>query len=265
MTNGQTYRVWLNVMDGAGNWSNWSVYTPLILYQLPNQVPTASSVKAQEPDYCSAGPSVTVSWNYSDPEMTPQSAYQVQVDNNASFGSPEFDSGKRTGATTSYYVNSGLTWGTVYRSRVRVWDGSDTVSAWTEQSLCAGPPGNPSGCQGDQRSWRSPQNQYPTNVSTFSWTPSKVITDEVTQFDDAQTVCYKTPPNTVDPCHQWDWTWGDGTPGVSQQDPTHTFSTEGTYQVTLKATDSLNGYACSATKTVNVQKPIPTWKEIIPE
>jgi len=57
----------------------------------------------------------------------------------------------------------------------------------------------------------------------------------------------------------------DGTPDVNEQDPTHIFSTPGRYQVTLKATDQQNGYTCGYSKTLNIQKPIPFWKEVLPQ
>src|SRR3989344_5530039 len=56
-------------------------------------VPTTSSVSVVTPNYCTTGPSITANWSFSDPSGSPQQSYQVQVDNQPSFGSPELDSG----------------------------------------------------------------------------------------------------------------------------------------------------------------------------
>jgi len=228
-----------------------------------NNPPTASSVKATEPDYCIFGPSITVSWVYTDPEGTTQTAYRMQIDDNAGFSSPDYDSGKILSSSTAIYA-IGLTWNTTYRARVMVWDGSDNASAWAIQTLCQGPPANPSGCAGNQQSWKSPNNQYPSDLDTFSWTPAKPALNKPVQFDDGSTTCYKTPPNTVDVCLAWNWIFGDG--GTSTlRDPSHTYANTGSYDVNLKATDQQNGYTCGYSKTLNIQKPIPFWKEVLPQ
>ena len=231
---------------------------------LANIAPTTSNVRATEPDYCVFGPSIIGSWTYSDPEGTPQRAYQIQADDNAGFSSPNFDSGKIISNATTHFISTGLTWNTTYRIRVRTWDTPDLPSAWTIQSLCTGPPGNPSGCSGDQKSWQSPKNQYPNNMNTFTWTPTRPTINQPVQFDDGNITCYKTPPNTVDTCLRWDWTWGDGSPGVNQQSPTHTYTANGVYNVSLRAQDQQNGYACTGTKQITIQKPIPNWREVLP-
>ncbi len=263
MTAGRRYHVYLKVDDAAGNTSGWNPNV-LILYT-PSTPPTVTNVKTQEPDYCTVGPSDTVSWSYADAEGTTQSAYQIQIDNNKTFTSPELDSGKTPGATTSAYVTlNGITWGQTYFVRVQVWDGADTPSGWTTQTLCAGPPGgNPSGCAADQKSWTTPQHAYPAQAGTFTWTPDKPPAGTDAQFDAGSSVCYTMPPNTATACGQYNWDWGDGTPGVNQQNPTHAFATDGAYKVTLNLVDG-NAYTCGASGQINAQKKLPWWKEILP-
>ncbi|MGH2870956.1 MAG: PKD domain-containing protein [Solirubrobacteraceae bacterium] len=63
------------------------------------------------------------------------------------------------------------------------------------------------------------------------------------------------------PLVAWSWSFGDSASGAadssSLQDPMHTFSAPGSYQVTLTAIDA-NGLAASDTQTVTVSAPAPT-------
>lgn len=68
----------------------------------PNSAPTASNVTATQPNYCSSGPGATISWKYTDVDGDPQSAFQVQVDDNSNFSSPTVDSGKVSSSGKSY-------------------------------------------------------------------------------------------------------------------------------------------------------------------
>jgi len=276
MTTGRRYHIFLNVIDTAGNASNW-VPNVSILYQA-NEPPVVWNVTALEPDYCQVGPAIIVQWTYTDVNNVPvgadpQSAYRMQIDDNASFNSPEFDTGKLNGTTTSYYASSGLTWGKTYRARVMVWDSTDTPSAWTNQTFCVGPvdansgESNP-GCSQEpldnENDWKSPQNQYPSGVTTFSWTPAFPTQNQLVQFDASSTQCYKTPPNSPDGCRRWDWTFGDGGT-VNQQNPTHTYTSYSIYTVRLRVQDQQNGYHCSADKNITVQQPVPSWREVLPQ
>jgi hypothetical protein len=240
--------------SGAGGSGNDSV----VVTVPANTAPAATNVTLTQPDYCSFGPGGTISWTYSDPEAQPQSAYQVQVDTNAGFSSIDYDSGKVLSSTNAATIPQGsLAFNqTNYRVRVSVWDSINLQSAWTTMTICVGPPGgNPSGCSGNQQSWNTPPFQYPRNISTFTWTPNKPPINQITQFNHGSAACTGS-------CSRWDWTFGDGT-GVNQQDPAHAYSTAQNYNVALRVTDSAS-QACSATKSLTVQRPIPNWKEIFP-
>jgi len=54
----------------------------------------------------------------------------------------------------------------------------------------------------------------------------------------------------------WSWNFGDGTAPVTEQNPTHTFPSAGSYTVTLTATDD-RGASNTATATVKVEAPPP--------
>ncbi len=55
----------------------------------------------------------------------------------------------------------------------------------------------------------------------------------------------------------WSWTFGDGGTSI-QQNPTHTYGTNGTYNVTLLVTSS-TGCTASITKTITVQPKATAW------
>jgi PKD repeat protein len=246
--------------DSTGAWSYWSVSTPLILFET-NSSPTASNVTATEPDYCTSGPAVTVSWTFADPgDPTPQqSAYQVQIDDDPAFGSVNFDSGKVMSSSTAY-LQSGLGWNVQYYSRARVWDEGDVSSAWTNQLFCVGP-----GCIGGT-AWRSPAHPYPTNVNNFSWTPIKPPIGSPVTFNDGPTTCYSAP-GVPTPCSTWAWTFGDPLGGISTlQSPVYTYTTAGSYNVNVTVTDGTS-YSCtpSVPKVITVQAGLPFIKEVLPK
>lgn len=211
-----------------------------------NPVPSASNVTVTQPDYCVSGPAATVSWTYSDPSGSPQSAYQVQIDDQGSFNSPEVDSGKVNSGSTSFFSGQGLLdFNTTYRARVRVWNGFDQASDWTTSGSFKTPP------------YAYPQVNFTWTANGISENPSPPIGTDV-QFTD-QTV-FNGPVNN----RQWSWLFGDGDSSTSQN-PSHAYTAEGTYYVTLTATDNA-GQSCSRTRgPLLIQKPIPVWKEVAPQ
>ncbi|OGN22557.1 MAG: hypothetical protein A2918_02235 [Candidatus Yanofskybacteria bacterium RIFCSPLOWO2_01_FULL_42_49] len=205
----------------------------------PPSIPSVSDITVTEPNYCISGPAATVGWTYSDPGGGPQSAYQVQIDDKGSFDSPEVDTGKIISGSKSYFTGQGiLQFNVTYRARVRVWNGFDRVSNWMTGS-----------------SWKTPNYAYPQ--VDFSWSPPNPPLNNPVQFTD-QTVFGGNPNGRL-----WSWTFGDGG-SSAQQNPSHTYVGEGTYYVTLTATDNAN-QSCARTKgPILIQKSIPLWKEIAP-
>ena len=204
-----------------------------------NQPPTVPTASVTEPNYCSSF-GAYVNWTYSDPDGNPQSAYQVQIDEQGSFGSPEIDTGKISGSGTSYFASGGLVFNITYKARVRVWDSLDSISGWTE-SL----------------SWKTPKHAYP--FVDFIYTPSiDIPAKQPVQFTD-QTIFYDGGGGT----RVWSWLFGDGGTS-SQQNQSHTYNLPGLYQSSLTATDKDN-YSCSRTKPVTIQLPVPVWKEVSPK
>ena len=204
------------------------------------------SVTVTEPNYCVTGPGGTVTWSYSDPQGSPQSAYQVQVDDQGSFNSPEVDSGQINSGSGSYAMPSGrLGFNITYRARVRVWNNAGGVSNWSTSP-----------------SWKTPTHAYPNANAPyqFSWTPPTPIPTVPVQFSDR--TWFDGSSNNK----QWRWTASNGQTST-QQNPQFTFATAGTYQVTEEVRDNAmpSGQYCTGpTQTINVKKPVPTIKEVPP-
>jgi PKD repeat protein len=203
----------------------------------PNNPPSATNLKVTSPDYCKLGPGATIfSWTFTDPDGDSQSAYQVQIDNNSNFSSPEVDSGKINSSSNSYSPQTGLNYNTTYYWRVKVWDSEGNESSWSY-----GP------------SFTTPKHAYPTPAFTFS--PEKPQPGQAVQFTDKSQAFGGTIIKS------WSWTFQDGNPSQStQQNPTVTFSSYGQKQVTLKVVDSDNLGPCSTSTIINLRKPLPWWE-----
>jgi len=220
------------------NGSNYGVVSTFCA----NNPPSATNLEVRQPDYCLSGPTGIFSWTFSDPDVGDyQTGYQVQVDNNSDFSSPEDDSGKVISNSNSYASpQAKLSYNTRYYWRLKVWDKADVSSNWI-----SGP------------SFATPSHAYPT--IDFSWLPQSPSVNELTQFTDQSTVYGGTTKAS------WFWTFQDGEPGSSnQQNPTVKFISPGQKQVTLRVTDS-DGYSCQVSKiTPGIKPPLPKWKEIPP-
>jgi len=221
---------------GLGQWCGTANFTR-------NASPTVSTVTVTELDYCTSL-GAYVNWTYSDPESDPQSAYQVQIDNQDSFGSPEVDSGKMTDSGTSYFAGSGLAFNTTYKARVRVWDSNDNVSNWTESG-----------------SWKTPKHAYP--YVDFIYSPSDDIpAKQPVQFTDSTTF-YDSGGTGA---RAWNWLFKapSSSPSSTLQNPTYTYNDPGVYQVKEIVVDK-DGYTCDRTKSITIAQPVPVWKEVSPK
>ncbi|OGM98255.1 MAG: hypothetical protein A2915_04020 [Candidatus Yanofskybacteria bacterium RIFCSPLOWO2_01_FULL_41_34] len=222
--------------------------------------PTTSNITITEPDYCVSGSAVTVGWSYSDLAGSPQSAYQVQITDTGNFNNPVLDTGKIISGSSAYFTGQGvLEFNTTYKARVRTWSGYDAISGWANSyTTCNGP-----GCGGGgSGSWKTPSYAYPQ--VDFSWTANGVQNNpspplnKLVQFTD--TTVFNGNSNG----REWSWTFGDGGSSTTQN-PSHTYVTEGSYYVTLTATDNADQTCIKTKGPLIIQKPIPKWREIAPK
>ena len=86
-----------------------------------------------------------------------------------------------------------------------------------------------------------PTTVYPPPVAVIN--PQNVCVNAVTVLSNSSTAA------PGDPISTYDWNFGDGTANSSQNNPSHTYTTPGTYNVTLIVT-SVNG--CKDTTTIPV-------------
>jgi PKD repeat protein len=224
--------------------SNYKVFLTAPL----NQPPTANklSVDAQSSDVIcgeTEGSRAKFSWNFVDPDpRDSQSAYQIQIDNNSNFSSPEVDTKKTLSSSQTFLLSRPYTllnWGTTYYWRLMVWDSHDATSTWIN-----GP------------SFTTPSHSYP--VIDFSWDPQRPIVGQVVKFTDTSTVYGGATKSS------WYWTFQNGNPSSStNQNPTTTFSSIGESEINLEITDS-SGYSCSVKKFLQTTYPLPFFKEIPP-
>jgi len=218
-----------------------------------NSPPSATNLNVTQPDYCIVGwASAIFSWTFTDPDGDSQSAYQIQVDNNSNFSSPEVNTGKILSSSNSYATLPGnLAWNTTYYWRIKVWDNYDAESNWASGS-----------------SFQTPSHGYPSPDFTVS--PQNPAIGELVFFiDDSK--CYSSPANTEYNCSggasiSYFWEFGDGQTSTKKGNATTTYTTIGPKTAKLTITDnSLSPAAsCETTRPVNVTLPLPYWREIPP-
>lgn len=237
--NGQPHDIFTYVQDDDGVW--WPVSSGTVNCVPPP--PVVLNPDVTEPNYCRFGPGGTVTWTYSS-SGSPQTFWRVQI-----FTFPPrrmiYDSGKTLGDTTSITAVDGeprqFQYATQYRTQVRVWDEFDTRSAWAQAPR-----------------FTTPAHAYPR--ADFSSEPPAPAAGLETTF--TETTVYD-PAAVISP-PQWDF--GDGT-GDSGTPVVHTYQSEGDLTVRMTATDAslAPGGVCTAQKMLKVQKPIPGFKEVLPQ
>lgn len=210
---------------------------------IPPAPPQVNITSIDQPDYCSNGPQATVNWNYFSPPGLPQAQWRVRAYSDALLSAQVYDSGIRPGATSSMSTGPGpwFTYNRTYYVRLEVWD----TAGGTAQDVLP---------------FTTPPTAYP--LVDFTVTPAQPIAQQNTLFTD--TSAY----GGSDPIMR-EWTFGDGV--VDQQFPgtptiTHMYATSAPVTVTLRVSNGVTGpgASCSATKDLNVQKPIPNYREVRP-
>ncbi len=107
----------------------------------------------------------------------------------------------------------------------------------------------------------NPENDNTGDGTTVSWGHlDDVCLTEVfpVEFPTPSPVCVGQPmpfTSNVAGASSWNWNFGDGTPNSNQQNPSHTYTTAGTFNVTL----CVNGTTNCVTKpiTIKAAPPVP--------
>ncbi len=221
------------------------------------QPPSATNLAVNQGDYCLMPLVPIFSWTFSDPNLPldSQSAYQVLVDNNSDFSSPEINTNKVINSGQQYSPPPGLlSYSTTYYWKVTVWDSTD-LSATTN-----GP------------NFTTPLHRYPN--PSFMVIPQWPTKDEVVLFSD-NSLCYDNA-NSSYSCknggsisYRWDFSYVSPTfvqDSTKKGNASTTYAALGNYTVRLEITDSSLSPAgvCVTDQVVNVGLPLPFWKEVAP-
>ncbi len=203
--------------------------------------PSAINLEVTEPDYCYWDPYAIFSWEFIGPAGSSQTAYRLQVSQNANFANFVVDSGVISSGSHAYAIEENiLDYNQNYYWRLMVWDAAETSSSWI-----SGP------------SFGTPRHRYPR--IDFTWQQVDAESSQVIQFKDQSTVFDSAVAD-------WSWEFEDGSPSsvTGQSDPIVTFADIGSKNVVLAVTDS-SGYACQGSDTVEVvAQTIPGYKEVPP-
>ncbi len=204
---------------------------------------SASISDVIEPSSYCGSPSIAITW----PELLlshpyPQSAYQIQVDNNSNFSSPEFDTNKII-STTTEYTTSQIGYGSTSYIRLRLWNSLDLQSNWSNGVAF------------------TPPAQKPP-IPLFHNVPDPISKNTQISFADDSI----TPGTIVS------WIWNFNCTITSQcqsstasiQTPNNKFYQNDLYKIDFDVTDNI-GQTCSITKFKKIGNTNnPQWIEVNP-
>ena len=246
--------------------SNYNVATTFDF----NRAPSAEDLEANQGDYCTPPPHLTLNWNFIDLDGDKQYGYQVQIDDDKEMSSPLNDScpTAETGTcdldpphdSQSYAPIISLLYDTTYYWRVKVADEHASWSDWSEVV-----------------SFATPVHEFPE--PDFTTIAQKITKNEFVQFcavqegglcEEDNSVCYDAdgsipPPSCHDKTFVWDFPEGTEfaeDSAADSENPMVKFTSGGAMDVSLNITDDIG--SCTITKAISITKPLPRWKEIAP-
>ncbi len=228
-----------------GGYSN---LVPFTIYTAP---PTVSGLDVNA-DICPIAPATgqaIFSWEYSDLNGDAEEHFELQVDDNSNFSSPEIDRNV-VGSTNQQAVNillntnqaDSLTYGSTYYWRVKV------CQVPPEEELI-GPRGICSAWTNGTTYSTDPHPGPYVSFSVASTAPAVTISND--------THCYNTIGETA--CDGFVYDFGDGTTFTDNTDnagvetTSHTYAELSTYDVETEATD-FSGLVCSEVESVNISQ-----------
>jgi len=215
-------------------------------------------------NYCTAPGAGTVSFSWTYIGENPESRFQFQIDDSASFDSLEINRDYTGLSNPSGTINSQaiiasinpttgeqLAFNTTYYWRVKVYDNQSADSGWINGS-----------------SFTTASHAYPS--PSFTIAPASPLVNTVVSFTD-QSICYDANNNSQS-CSTtgnstYTWTFGDGNINNVKGDTSHAYTLPKTspgYPAVLQICDDVG--CCSAAKNINVRSPsgVPGWKEVSP-
>ena len=220
-------------------------------------------------------------WYYFDPNGKAESQYEIQIDDNFDFSSPEVDrtvyyTGVASGSLQQQMIlvkldattagGDYITYNTPYYWRVKVKNSSGVSSVWIYYDA-------DDDNDFDENDTYTYGYTHPAPVPAYSYSPTTVYPlDEVT-FSDSSVCYYYDESNQVanSLCSAlanttYAWTFGDSATSTNKGDTTHTYAQYGTLNTSLYICDDLG--CCTTYGNIVIKSAgngeIPSWKEISP-
>ncbi len=247
-----TYTARVRVQRDVANWA-YDTATVTVTNNPPFVI--ISSLPAE--NYCISPAMINFQWIYQDPDNHPEDKFQIQIDDKINFSDcnagvncdVDYTSGSGlnypSGSENNYpaIVSSTagpnlLVYDTTYYWRVKVWDIVGGVSVWTNGS-----------------SLTTALKPYP-NADFSDWVPAEPRALDVVNFF--------APTQPLGVNAKFDWQFQDGNPSTAsdQPNPSTTFLSRGTKEVTLVATDRFYPSCfCEKSRNINVLNATPRWQE----
>lgn len=233
---------------------------PFTVYNAPPTISNVSSASNFCPQFSDGRGLTSFSWQYNDLDGDNENQFRIQVDNNASFASPEVDRTFSNLSNPAGTINQqsvfvelqqaldSITYAGTFNWRVSVCQVNINPALIGPGGLCSGwVNGNP---------FTTIVHPKPYVNFTFSATsPAVVFTNN--------SVCYDADGI----CNAYLWDFGDGATSTVRN-PSHSYPSINTYAAALTVTDG-DAFQCSWQQNVNVQNEapadgLPVWKEVTP-
>lgn len=232
---------------GVSNYKVKLVSTPPIISNIAVSPETAISS-----EYCTDPAVYTFTWDFTDVDSAVfgdvQESFQIQVDNNSDFSSPEIDTTLVTGVESHLIRVADVGYdGVAHYFRIRLYDDRGGISTWGTSPL---------------GKFTTPVHRYPDAL--YSYLPSVPSKNESIQFYD-ESVAY----GTGIPISEWGWIFRNVDDSILETSGLQTpsafaFPDMGDMEVELKVVDS-DDYTCTIIDSgffVNLE--LPEWREVVP-
>jgi hypothetical protein len=229
------------------------------------------------------------SWLYMDQDLDHEISFELQIDNDSDFDSPEVSRiftglSYPSGTTNTQSVDVKYTpisdygdfinFNEDYYWRVRVQDATGLFSSWTYYNENTGTFGATTTAPGIE--YRYPSS-HPDPWVDFGVSPTSAQIGENVNFLSSAlshpSTCYRINAGQIEPyyCEQgesdWLWDFGDESSSTAVSYTSHSYSQNGEYPIDLYITDD-QGVTCSARNGVSItnlgSQETPNWREISP-
>jgi len=223
---------------------------------------------------------VAFQWEYRDGNGDAESQFQIQIDDNSDFSSPEVDRIKDVDDLPDGFINTqavlakpepgdgSLVYDTAYYWRVKVWDSTGMPSEWHYgTSFFKDPHPYPSiefECQVSGGEEQICEEMLPKAMigEKIKLIDKSICYSSCDEYGCVEYNCKDTPCAGCDWTNEYTWDFGDETQSNTIGDTTHTYAKAGPYMVNLIIEDDVG--SCQKGHTIFIGFKLPGWKEVSP-